>query len=117
MYQSLIVEFDPDTHVATATMNRPTALNAIDEAVLTDFGNLWNWAREDIAVHAVVLRGAAESRAFSSGLDLRGPNRVVRHPNVFVNRSVHERLSPKLHMMYKPVIAAVHGICAGAASS
>jgi enoyl-CoA hydratase/carnithine racemase len=118
MYKSLTVEFDETSKVATATLNRPQAMNAIGQSMLEDFGRLWTWAREEDAVHAVVVRGSRDSRAFTSGVDVRGGDdgseRVVHHANVFVNRSVHERLGPRMHYLYKPVITAVHGVCAGA---
>lgn len=114
-YQAIEVAFDEAAGVVTATLDRPEALNAVSQPMLDDFERLWAWVREDEAVHAVVVRASLESRAFTSGADVSGgENAIRRHPNVFVNRSVHDRLGPKMHAVYKPVICAVHGICAGA---
>jgi enoyl-CoA hydratase/carnithine racemase len=117
-YKSLIVDLDREAKVATVTLNRPDALNAIGQTMLDDFSRLWPWVRADDDVNAVVVRAAQESKAFTSGADVRPPeqggDRLTRHPNVFVNKSVFDQLSPRLAYVWKPVIVAVHGICAGA---
>lgn len=117
-YRSILVQLDAETRVVTATLNRPHALNAITQSMLDDFVAFWRWARLEDGVNAVVVRGAMESKAFTSGVDVRGgddgDDRVARHPNVFVNESVLDQLAPRMHGLYKPVICAVHGACAGA---
>jgi len=117
-YKSIIVDLDRETKVATATLNRPEALNAIGQSMLDDFSRLWRWVRDDDDVNAVVVRATQESRAFTSGADVRpaeqGGDRLTRHPNVFVNKSVFDQLSPRMAYVWKPVIVAVHGVCAGA---
>ena len=118
MYKSIIVEHDTAAKVATVTLNRPQALNAFGQSMLDDFDALWRWVKIDDDVHALVIRGSAESRAFTSGLDVRGgpdnEDRVKRHANVFANKSVLHHIAPRMHYVYKPVICAVHGVCAGA---
>jgi len=117
-YRAVTVEFDRDAKVATVTLNRPEALNAVGESMLQDLARLWPWVRDEDEVHAVVIRAAHESRAFTSGADVRPPeaggDRAVRHANVFVNKSIFDRMSPRMAHVWKPVIIAVHGICAGA---
>lgn len=118
MYRSIDVDFDKAAKVVTATLNRPHAMNAITQSMLDDFGQLWAWARAEDDCHVIVVRAAMESRAFTSGADVRGGDDgndgIARHPNVFNNRSIHDQLGPRMHNLYKPVICAVHGICAGA---
>jgi enoyl-CoA hydratase/carnithine racemase len=117
-YKSITVELDREARVATATLNRPEALNAIGQSMLDDFSRLWRWVRDDEDVNAVVVRATQESKAFTSGADVRpaeqGGDRLTRHPNVFVNKSVFDQLSPRMAYVWKPVIVAVHGVCAGA---
>jgi enoyl-CoA hydratase/carnithine racemase len=118
MYRSITVELDTEAKVATATLNRPQAVNAITQSMLDDFTRLWTWARTEDAVNTIVVRGSPESRGFTSGVDVRGGDDgrdgVARHPNVFVSKGVHEQIAPRTHGLYKPVICAVHGVCAGA---
>jgi len=117
-YRSITVELDREAKVATATLDRPDALNAIGQSMLDDFSRLWPWVRGEDDVNAVVVRASQESKAFTSGADVRpaeqGGDRLNRHPNVFVNKSVFDQLSPRMAYVWKPVIIAVHGICAGA---
>lgn len=112
-FRAILYELSAD-HVATVTINRPEALNAFDEAMLEDFAALWQHVGLDDAVHAVVLR-AAPGRAFSTGVDVKMPSPLTAHPNVWSVRDVGERLGPKQNECWKPVIAAVHGLCAGGA--
>ena len=118
MFRQLLFDLDEETGVATVALNRAHALNAITQTMLEDFDALWGMVRSDDKVRAVILCAADESRAFTSGVDVRGgddgTDGVKRHDNVFQNRGVLEHVGPRMHHVWKPVIAAVHGICAGA---
>jgi enoyl-CoA hydratase/carnithine racemase len=114
----LLVDVDPVTGVATVTLDRPHATNAFTQSMLEAIGRMWRRVRTDDSIRAVLLHGSGESRGFTSGVDVRGgddgTDRVRRHPNVFVNESVLEYLGPRMHSVWKPVVTAVHGMCAGA---
>lgn len=100
-----------DTHVATITLNRPERLNAFNETMANEIGDVWRRIRDDDAIHAVVLQANGE-RAFCTGID-------VKEGAWWVDRDVwnHEdpgvHLGPRAHKVWKPVVAAVHGMCAG----
>jgi enoyl-CoA hydratase/carnithine racemase len=111
--QPLLIDIDAARNIATVTLNRPAALNALSQSMLEAFDGFWRAVREDETVNAVIVRAAADSRAFTSGVDVRGEG-PARHPNVFVNTGVQALICPRMHYVYKPVICAVHGICAGA---
>jgi enoyl-CoA hydratase/carnithine racemase len=101
-------------HVATITINRPEALNSFSLKMTEEFEWLWRHIRDDESVHAVVLR-AAPGRAFSTGLDLKGPSITTLTSNPWNQIDPGERLGPKTLHCWKPVIVAVHGMCAGGA--
>jgi enoyl-CoA hydratase/carnithine racemase len=61
-----------------------------------------------------VLR-AAPGRAFSTGVDIKQPSPLTAVANVWSRTDPGERLGPKQNRCWKPVIAAVHGLCAGGA--
>jgi hypothetical protein len=62
-----------DQHVATVTLNRPQALNAVDLATEAELQRIWTQIENDPEVRVVVLTGAGE-RAFCAGADLKNPS-------------------------------------------
>lgn len=104
-----------DDHVATITLNRPEALNSFNDDMGAEMAWAWQTIRDDDAIHAVVLRAAGE-RAFCTGADIKGGATWFRKDNVWNFDDPGMTLSPKLHhRVWKPVITAVHGMCAGGA--
>jgi len=63
------IAYSVDGRVATITLNRPDALNAIDEHLPTELSQAVDMANRDKNVHVIVLTGAG--RAFCSGYDLK----------------------------------------------
>ena len=56
--------------VATVTLNRPAALNAIDADTMREVRQLWAALRSDDAIRVVILTGAGD-KAFCTGMDLK----------------------------------------------
>lgn len=103
--------------VATITLNRPAALNALDVALAEGLGAACARCEDDAAVRAVVLRGAGE--AFMAGGDIKMFATLFQDVPL-ARRAFFERLVQQVHAgivvlrrMPKPVIASVHGACAG----
>ncbi|MDL9935437.1 enoyl-CoA hydratase/isomerase family protein [Gordonia sp. ABSL1-1] len=104
-----------DDHVATISLNRPEALNSFDDAMARDLTWAWTTIRETDDIHAVVLQANGD-RAFSTGADIKGGASWFLRENVWNTFDPGVTLSPKLHhRVWKPVIAAVHGMAAGGA--
>jgi enoyl-CoA hydratase/carnithine racemase len=84
-----------------------------------EFAQLWSEVKHDDHVRAVVLTAAGD-RAFSTGVDV---SERLDAEKPFVHQqqpwAEHEdpgrNLSPRRNEVWKPVIAAVHGMCAGGA--
>ena len=113
-FKTVLYEVGSD-NVATITINRPEKMNTFTKEMIDEFHQLWRIIAADDNVKAVVLR-AAECRAFSAGVyltsnttdhDMFSPYLSGEDPGV--------GLSPKTNHCWKPVITAVHGICAGGA--
>jgi enoyl-CoA hydratase/carnithine racemase len=105
--------------VMTVTLNRPKVLNAFNNEMLSEFSTLWSQVRSDDAVRAVVL-AAAGDRAFSTGVDvterLDGDSPFLDRLHPWAeNEDPGRQLSPRRNEVWKPVIAAVQGMCAGGA--
>jgi enoyl-CoA hydratase/carnithine racemase len=98
-------------HIATITLDRPDVLNAFNQAMLDEFADLWREIRVDDDIHVVVLR--ANGRAFSTGVDRVGGR--TRHPNPFSADDPGMFLGAKQNRVWKPLICAVNGMCAGGA--
>ena len=62
-----------DTHVATVTLSRPEAMNAVDLATEAELQAIWTRIENDSEVRVVVLTGAGD-RAFCAGADLKNPS-------------------------------------------
>jgi enoyl-CoA hydratase/carnithine racemase len=112
-FDTIIYEED-EAHVATITINRPEALNAFNRKMIDEFSAVWRHVRDNDAVHTVVLRASA-GRAFSPGVDVKNLKGVVGSDNVWNKEDPGTSLGPRSCRCWKPVITAVHGMCAGGA--
>ena len=102
-----------DDRVATITLNRPDALNSWNDQMARELTWAWETIRDDDEIHAAVIRANGD-RAFSTGADIRGGATWFYPSNVWNRFDPGLTLSPKSHhRCWKPVVAAVHGMCAG----
>ena len=108
------VLFDLADGVATITLNRPEVMNAFNQQMLDEFADLWKRCRLDDDVRVIVLR-AAGGRAFSTGVDRKEGR--TRHPNPWSADDPGFFLGAKQNRVWKPLICAVNGMCAGGAFS
>jgi enoyl-CoA hydratase/carnithine racemase len=107
------IEFEVKDQVATITLNRPEALNSFNDAMGAEMDWAWSTVRDDDDIHAAVLQANGE-RAFCTGVDIKGGGTWFQKSNVWNSYDPGVTLSPKLHhKCWKPVVAAVHGMCAG----
>ncbi|HEY0540796.1 MAG TPA: enoyl-CoA hydratase/isomerase family protein [Actinoallomurus sp.] len=107
------VLFEVSGHVATITLNRPAKLNSFNQAMTAEIAAIWQRVRDDDDIHVAVLRAAGE-RAFCTGMDItEGP--WWSDENIWNQQDPGVLLGPKQHQVWKPVIAAVHGMAAGGA--
>jgi len=111
-FETILLDVDATSHVATITLNRPDSLNAFNRTMCEEMAKAWRIVKLDDAVHAVVLRAAGD-RAFSAGLDIKSA--YGQPDNVWNHEDPGEALSPKWQKMWKPVVCAVHGMCTAGA--
>ncbi|ORV88341.1 enoyl-CoA hydratase/isomerase family protein [Mycolicibacterium iranicum] len=111
-FDTILLDLDHDTRVATITLNRPEALNSFNRTMCEEMRDVWHVIKSDEDINAVVLRASGE-RAFSAGLDIKSS---YGQPDIVWNHEdPGELLSPKWQKMWKPVICAVQGICTAGA--
>jgi 2-(1,2-epoxy-1,2-dihydrophenyl)acetyl-CoA isomerase len=114
------VRYDVTDAVATITLNRPEARNALDSATKESLRDAVRQASEDESIRCVLLTGAGE-KAFSAGQDLREhAANLAEKPLEEVWSTVPTHYIPialGLATMPKPVVAAVNGVAAGAGAA
>ncbi|MCX3060989.1 2-cyclohexenylcarbonyl CoA isomerase [Streptomyces beihaiensis] len=114
------VLFEVSDGLATITLNRPEAMNAMNTESKVALRDALRAAADDDSVRAVLLTAAGD-RAFCVGQDLKehiGTLRADREAGQGTTMStVREHYNPivrALTGMPKPVVAAVNGVAAGA---
>jgi 2-(1,2-epoxy-1,2-dihydrophenyl)acetyl-CoA isomerase len=111
------VLYDVAGGVATITLNRPDAYNALNLALARDLFHATLEADENPAVRCVVITGAG--RAFCAGGDVKdfadNPDRIgilIKELTTYLHGAVS-----RLCRSQKPVITAVNGVAAGGGMS
>ena len=98
-YNKIILE--KKNQIAKITLNKPQALNAIDEELLSELVAALDEIEKDDSVNVVILTGAG--RAFSAGRDLKRLLDGQEWPGGPRYKALED--------LSKPVIAAVNGYC------
>ncbi|MFG3252798.1 enoyl-CoA hydratase/isomerase family protein [Streptomyces sp. NPDC048172] len=101
--------------LATITLNRPEAMNALNNATKDALRDTLRQAADDDGIRAVLLTGSG--RAFCVGQDLKEHTESLQKHGGSALNTVEEHYNPitlALATMPKPVVAAVNGVAAGA---
>jgi enoyl-CoA hydratase/carnithine racemase len=107
------IDFQVADHVATVALNRPEKMNSFTEQMAADLAAAWIRVRDDENIRVAVLCANGE-RAFCTGIDV-SEGTWWEHNPIFNQEDPGAFLGPKGHKVWKPVIAALHGIVAGGA--
>ncbi len=109
--------FDWSCGIATITLNRPQAFNALNEALGTELYDALLICKATDSIRAVVITGAG--RAFCAGGDVKSfaenKNSIDSHI-MRLTHLIHGSIS-LMARMDKPVICAVNGMAAGGGMS
>lgn len=108
-YESII--YDKKDRVATITLNRPKALNALSVALLTEVRDALQDAEGDENINVIVLTGSGD-KAFSAGADI--PEIQKLSPIEARNYSLSlQEITRYMERIKKPIIAKINGLCLG----
>jgi enoyl-CoA hydratase/carnithine racemase len=91
--------------VATVTLNRPQALNALNVPVWVELQRIVADLGKADDVHVVIITGAG--RCFSAGNDIKS----MRDPTPGISARIQLEVIDAIEALPQPVIAAVHGFC------
>jgi enoyl-CoA hydratase/carnithine racemase len=110
-YETLVVERHGP--VGWLVFNRPEAANAMDALMMHELEAAWQELDADADVRVIVNTGAG--KAFQTGLDVA---QLSRDPDALREQSRRTkrfelRFTAWHNQVWKPVIAAVNGVCAG----
>ncbi len=106
-----LVRYELEDHVATITYDRPEALNAINGAMRREINDAFARLRDEEDAWVAVVTG--EGRAFCAGADLKDPAGAAgTFPGTFFERPTANSFESGWEI-FKPVIAAVNGLCLG----
>jgi 2-(1,2-epoxy-1,2-dihydrophenyl)acetyl-CoA isomerase len=101
--------------IATITLDRPDALNALTVAMKTELLAALRAVGRDRSVRAVVLTGAG--RAFCAGQDLRERLEPDAAPLVVELRERYNPIIRAMRALDQPIVGAINGVAAGAGAS
>ena len=98
-----------DDAVATVTLNRPEAMNALSKALRADLAAAMRQLTADDSVRAIVLTGAGE-RAFTAGLDLKELGADTSNLGAANATDAEANPVKAIELCPQPVIGAINGV-------
>lgn len=106
------IAFRRDGGVLNATLNRPETMNAIDDILDRELGQLFIDAADDPQTRVIVLTGAG--KAFSAGGNMDALQESIDNPAQFYNTMARsKRVIYGLLDCHKPIIAKINGHAIG----
>lgn len=110
------VLYEKRNRVGYITLNRPEALNALDDELNSELGTVWDDYAEDDSLDVAILTGAG--KAFCAGADLKTfIPKWEKASMLDVRRNIPSGIGGGItrgrHGMTKPIIAAVNGAAIG----
>ncbi|SPH19294.1 putative enoyl-CoA hydratase echA8 [Ascidiaceihabitans donghaensis] len=106
-YETIIVAVE--NHVATMTLNRPDAMNALNDQLLTELADALSAAQANEKVRCIIIAGS--EKAFAAGADIS-----MMRDKTFVDAFAGDLFTPETEQIMrvrKPIIAAVSGYALG----
>ncbi|WP_101067162.1 enoyl-CoA hydratase [Roseovarius salinarum] len=106
-YETIIVEVED--HVALIKLNRPDAMNALNDQLLTELAQALGEAQKNEKVRCIIITGS--DKAFAGGADIK-----MMSEKSFVDAFAGDLFTPEseaIMRVRKPIIAAVSGYALG----
>ncbi len=106
-YETIIVEVED--HIATVTLNRPDALNALNDVLMGELADALSAAQANDKVRCIIITGS--EKAFAAGADI-----AMMKDKTFVEAFSGDLFTPETDQIMrvrKPIIAAVSGYALG----
>lgn len=107
------IKITVEDHIATILLDRPEALNAFDMPMRLEMHQAWERLRTDDDIWVAVITGAGQ-KSFCTGSDLKSslPSQQSFASQQFSGTPIATFLG-NLHLVDKPIIAAINGYAVG----
>ena len=106
-----MILYDVEGGVATITINRPKAMNALSPQVVREIAQALAEIKADDSVGAVILTGAGD-KAFVAGADIAAMSKMTPLEGRAFSREGQEVLF-SMEKLPKPILCAVNGFALG----
>jgi len=109
------VTFETTERIATLTINRPLAMNALDGETLASLNKAWIDFRDNPELWVAIITGAGV-KAFCAGADIKGLAHYYSSTTPIQRKAKADRepglggITRNLEI-WKPIIAAINGYC------
>lgn len=108
-YQNLL--YEKDSGISIISINRPQALNALNDAAYGELYALFQEIEKDTEVRAVIITGSGE-KSFIAGTDVTSMASLnAEQARIFAGQA--KKTCDLIYNLGKPVIAAVNGFALG----
>lgn len=108
--KNILVE--TEGHLQTITINRPSKLNALNQATIEELSTCIQAAENDPKVKVIIMTGAGK-KAFVAGADISEFSNFSIEQGKALSQKGHHELFNLIDKLSKPVIAAVNGFALG----
>ena len=105
------IKIDVENYIATITINRPEALNAMNKIVVAELKNAMEECENNDDVGVIVITGTGD-KAFIAGADIKSMQRMSGREALEFSREGQE-MTMVIENSPKPVIAAINGFALG----
>ena len=109
-YENILVS--TADYVATITINRPSKLNALNRATISELSTAFQEVERDEHVRVVIITGSGE-KAFVAGADISEFANFSVEEGAELSRSGQQTLFDLVENLQTPVIAAINGFALG----
>lgn len=109
-YSNLLI--DLSDKIATVTLNRPKALNALNKDLLSEISSFLEEAKNNSDIRVIILTGSGD-RSFVAGADIKEFSDFNGAQGAELARKGQEEVFNKIEQFPKPIIAAINGFALG----
>lgn len=108
-FQTVI--YEKSDGIATITINRPDARNALNDILRKELSETLAMAAKDEGIRGIILTGGEE--IFAAGADIKAMAELSAAEMFYKNISMTRKLVEQMEELSKPIIAAIGGYALG----